>query len=58
MKSTRLAAWLWFLAGIAFVVAGILMKGRQTSFFAVAVLDFCVAVVTLRRRNKPAPPVA
>lgn len=58
MKNTRLAAWLWFLAGIAFVVAGFLMKGRQTSFFAVAVLDFGVAIVTLRRKNTPSPPAA
>lgn len=56
MKRTRLAAWLWFLAGIAFVVAGIVMQGRQTSFFAVAVLDFAVAIITLKRARAPVPP--
>lgn|GEM_PF-5123742 len=56
MNRTRLAAWLWFLAGLAFVVAGFMIPNRQTSMFAVAVLDFAVAIVTLKRKPAPQKP--
>jgi hypothetical protein len=51
MQPARRNALIWLLAGMAFVAAGILMPHRQMSFFAVAVLDFAVSVITLRRGN-------
>ena len=37
------------LAGVAFVLAGLLADRRQAGFFAVAAVDFAAAVVILRR---------
>lgn len=47
--AARSAALLWLLAGIAFVVAGLLADGRQPAFFAVGVVFFAVSVVFVRR---------
>ena len=47
--AARTAALLWLLAGIAFVVAGILSDRRQPAFFGVAVAFFAVSVVFVRR---------
>lgn len=49
MQKLRLAALLWLLAGLAFVVAGLLSHPRQMSFFAVAVLFFAVSAIMSRR---------
>lgn len=56
MSPNRRNALLWFLAGAAFTAAGLLSDRRQTSFLAVAVLDFAVCIITLRRA--PRPPVS
>jgi membrane protein implicated in regulation of membrane protease activity len=56
MDKAKRSALLWLLAGVAFLVAGLLMPRRQMSFFAVAVLDFAVCIITLRRAPKPRNP--
>jgi hypothetical protein len=56
MAPNRRNALLWFLAGAAFTAAGLFSDRRQTGFFAVAVLDFVVCIITLRRT--PRPPMA
>lgn len=53
MERNRRNALLWFLAGAAFTIAGMLTARRQTGFFAVAVLDFAVCIITLRRAPRP-----
>lgn len=57
MQPARRNALLWLLIGIAFLVAGVLHPQRQISFFAVAVLDFAVCILTLRRGNSQKRPV-
>jgi membrane protein implicated in regulation of membrane protease activity len=57
MLPARRNALLWLLAAIAFLVAGLLTPKRQVSFFAVALLDFAVCIITLRRGNSPGRPV-
>ncbi|HTS89920.1 MAG TPA: hypothetical protein VMG41_15605 [Gemmatimonadales bacterium] len=49
MEQHRRTALLWLMAGAAFIVAGLLLGRFQIGFFAVAILDFAVAIVTLRR---------
>lgn len=56
MERARRNALLWLLAGVAFLVAGLMADRWQIGFFVVAVLDFAVANVTLRRARKQRPP--
>jgi hypothetical protein len=50
MRSSRSVAALSFLAGIAFLVAGIFADRYQVPLFVAATLGFTVTIITLRRR--------
>ena len=55
MHLVKLSPVLWLFAGIAFVVAGLLQRPVQLTFFAVAFLFFVLAIlsfVSLRRRRQ------
>jgi cell division protein FtsW (lipid II flippase) len=55
MNRFRLAAILWFLAGIAFVVAGLIMEPRRLFVSAVGVFFFLLALVFLLRARREPP---
>jgi hypothetical protein len=49
MTKSRKLALLWFVGGVAFLVAGLLSSPRQPFALAAGLLYFAVAITTLKR---------
>jgi hypothetical protein len=56
MTRSQRSAILWFLAGVAFLVAGLITNPRRPFLIALGAAYFAIAALSLHRARGPRPP--